>query len=114
MFRRRKPQPTLAELSARKKEIEMQIIRYSEAQLEDLKHQLFIIAETQGVTIADLFGVRPPPLPKEEKKERKKRDVKIKYRNPETGDTWSGLGRPKKWLQTKLDEGHAIEEYAVA
>lgn len=48
------------------------------------------------------------------KPKRKKRSVTVRYRDPEYPDrTWSGLGRPKKWLQEKLDQGRALEEFSV-
>ena len=36
-----------------------------------------------------------------------------KYLNPKTGETWSGRGRPSKWLKEKLDAGESIDKYAI-
>ena len=36
-----------------------------------------------------------------------------KYRDPETGETWSGRGRPPRWLVAKEAEGRRREEFAV-
>ena len=45
---------------------------------------------------------------------RKKRMVRIKYRDPDNPeDTWSGIGKRKKWLQRYLDQGRALDEFAV-
>jgi DNA-binding protein H-NS len=43
-----------------------------------------------------------------------KKEVVAKYRNPETGDAWSGRGRPPKWLQTQLDAGKTREDFLIA
>jgi DNA-binding protein H-NS len=44
--------------------------------------------------------------PAKVKKERKKRSLPIKCRDPENPEhTWTGMGRSKKWLQEKLDPG---------
>ena len=40
-------------------------------------------------------------------------EVKPKFRNPATGDTWSGRGRMATWLKTKQDAGEDIENYRV-
>jgi DNA-binding protein H-NS len=39
--------------------------------------------------------------------------VKPKYRDPATGDTWSGRGRMAIWLKRKQDAGEDIEHYLV-
>jgi hypothetical protein len=35
------------------------------------------------------------------------------YRNPETGDTWSGRGKAPAWMQALLDQGRQLEEFAI-
>jgi H-NS histone family len=40
-------------------------------------------------------------------------EVKAKYRDPQTGDTWSGRGRMATWLKRKQDAGEDIETYLV-
>jgi DNA-binding protein H-NS len=37
--------------------------------------------------------------------------VRPKYRDPATGDTWSGRGRMASWLKRKLDAGEDREKY---
>ena len=39
--------------------------------------------------------------------------MKPKYRDPVTGDTWSGRGRMATWLKRKQDAGEDIEKYLV-
>jgi hypothetical protein len=40
-------------------------------------------------------------------------EVKAKYRDPITGDAWSGRGRMARWLKAKQDTGEDIEKYRV-
>jgi DNA-binding protein H-NS len=40
-------------------------------------------------------------------------EVKAKYRDPTTGDTWSGRGRMATWLKRKQEAGEDIEKYRV-
>lgn len=41
----------------------------------------------------------------------KKAPVKIKYRDPKSGQTWSGRGRMASWLAEKLEAGEKQEKY---
>ena len=38
----------------------------------------------------------------------------VKYRNPMTGETWSGRGLMPKWLKVRMAEGHKLDEYSTA
>jgi hypothetical protein len=40
-------------------------------------------------------------------------EVKAKYRDPATGETWSGRGRMANWLKRKHDAGEEIDDYLV-
>jgi DNA-binding protein H-NS len=40
-------------------------------------------------------------------------EVKPKYRDPKTGETWSGRGRTATWLKRKQDAGEDIDDYLV-
>lgn len=37
--------------------------------------------------------------------------VRVKYRDPETGNHWSGRGKKPEWLKQKLDAGHSLEAF---
>ena len=40
-------------------------------------------------------------------------EVKAKYRDPKTGETWSGRGRMATWLKRKQEAGEHIDDYLV-
>jgi DNA-binding protein H-NS len=40
-------------------------------------------------------------------------EVKAKYRDPKTGETWSGRGRMATWPKRKQGAGEDIDEYLV-
>ena len=69
-----------------------------------------VVAEIQarmkefGITLADLGGG---------KKTKSRGAVAAKYRNPLTGDTWSGRGRAPKWLADELAKGRSRDEFLV-
>lgn len=87
---------TLEELLAKKKELEQQIEQIRKAERADALRNARTIIANFGFTAEDLFGTR---------KEQKRADAK--YRNPETGETWSGRGRAPRWLEGKNREDFA-------
>lgn len=57
-----------------------------------------------GITLADLRGGG---------KKGGRRTVAAKYRNPATGETWSGRGRAPKWLADALAKGKKKESFLL-
>jgi DNA-binding protein H-NS len=93
------------ELLTFKLDLNTEIEKRGTGELDALKQKLRMVAAALGVEIDELFA---------EKKERKKRSVAVKYRDPDNPDnTWSGVGKPKKWLQEKLDAGANKEAFAI-
>jgi DNA-binding protein H-NS len=39
--------------------------------------------------------------------------VKAMYRNPKTGETWSGRGRPARWVAAAEKAGHKRSEFLI-
>jgi len=72
-----------------------------------------------GVTLEDLSAapVRAarkagPGAAREKKKVSK--PVPVKFRNSETGDTWSGRGRTPRWLVSEEANGRTRDEFKVS
>ena len=57
--------------------------------------------------VEDANGVHRDDAPKSS------HEVKIKYRDPKTNETWTGRGRMATWLKRKQDAGEKIEKYLV-
>jgi len=70
-----------------------------------------VVAEIQarmkefGITLDDLKGSA--------KKGKARAAVAAKYRNPATGESWSGRGRTPKWLAEELAKGRSKEAFLV-
>ncbi|MFP5411249.1 MAG: H-NS family nucleoid-associated regulatory protein, partial [Gammaproteobacteria bacterium] len=58
-----------------------------------------------GITLADLKGGA--------KKAKPRGAVAARYRNPATGDSWSGRGRAPKWLADEEAKGRSRDEFLV-
>lgn len=63
-----------------------------------------MIAEHE-LTQEELFAVRKPRSSGGDKK-----SVAAKYRDPETGATWTGRGKPPTWIKDKNREDFLIPE----
>lgn len=70
-----------------------------------------VVAEIQAkmkeyeITLTDLKGGA--------KKSKSRGAVAAKYRNPATGESWSGRGRVPKWLADELAKGRTRDEFLV-
>ena len=53
------------------------------------------------------------PPQRQEEATKQAAGVGAKYRDPATGETWSGRGRMSSWLKRKQDAGEDIEAYRV-
>ena len=71
--------------------------------LEEIK----AIAQNHGLSVQDILGKSTKgtyPRP---------RDV-VKYRHPSTGATWSGRGRPPRWIEGQEKDRFAVGSNQVA
>jgi DNA-binding protein H-NS len=83
-----------------------------------------------GVTVEDLGGTasavrataangkgraaKKPAAKKPGRKSGALRPVPIRYRDPETGNTWTGRGKPPVWLAERMKSGKTKEDYLIA
>jgi DNA-binding protein H-NS len=68
-------------------------------------------AATLGMSLADLVGLGSGR--KDGKADGDGAALPVKYRNPKTGETWSGRGRPAKWITELEAKGRKRQEFAV-
>ena len=64
-------------------------------------------AASLGMSLADLVGLDNGKAAKSQSA------PTPKYRNPDTGETWSGRGYPAKWLTDLEAKGRKREEFAI-
>jgi DNA-binding protein H-NS len=65
-------------------------------------------AATLGMSLADLVG-----LGGAKKDGKPDGAAAAKYRNPKTGETWSGRGRPARWITELEAKGQKRDKFAV-
>jgi DNA-binding protein H-NS len=100
--------PDLNELLAQKAALEQQIIDARREQRASAIANVRALMAEHGLTMADL-GSRPGASP------RKAGGGKVapKFRNPATGDTWSGRGLQPNWLKAALAGGSRLEDFKI-
>ncbi len=113
MFKKRKTEAqalAFDELLDRKRQLDLEIAARQDTEVETLRSKVATVADALGVTVAELFGIRGEPA---ERRPKKRRET-VKYRDPENADnTWTGKGRPPRWMQEKLDQGATKEQFQV-
>lgn len=100
----------LSDLLAKKAELEQQIIDLQRAERASAIAQIKSLMSQHGLTLADL-GTRSTPAPAA--KARSGGKVPAKYRDPATGQTWSGRGLHPKWLKAALASGARLEDFSL-
>lgn len=91
---------TYAEIQAQIAELQTQAEKARKEELNSAIGQIKALMDQHGLTIEDLQGVT--------KKARKTSPGKAKYRDPVSGNEWTGHGRCPKWLDGKNKEDFAI------
>jgi DNA-binding protein H-NS len=99
----------LSELLAKKAELEQQIIDIQREERSSAIAQVRSLMSQHGLTLADLGTRAPAPAAKG----RSGGKVPAKYRDPATGQAWSGRGLHPKWLKQALAEGAKLSDFAV-
>ncbi|MBA4178017.1 MAG: histone family protein nucleoid-structuring protein H-NS [Leptothrix sp. (in: Bacteria)] len=98
---------TLGDLLAQKAALEKQIADLQRERRADTINQVKSLMAEYGLTLADIDS-RPAAAPRKSSTK-----VAPKYRNPATGQTWSGRGLKPKWLAAALAGGAALADFAL-
>jgi DNA-binding protein H-NS len=100
---------TLKELLAQRAALEKQIEEAGRVERSDAIAKVRSLMADHGLTAADLSSGKNASRSTASKGSK----VAPKYRNAETGATWSGRGLKPNWLKAALAEGKDIEEFSV-
>jgi len=102
--------PKLNELLAQKAELEKQIMEAQREERSAAVAQIKSLMTQYGLSMADLGSGRAAPPARRAGSGGK---VAAKYRDPSTGDTWSGRGLQPKWLKAALATGRSLADFTV-
>ena len=100
---------TIAELLAQKAELERQIAEQQRTERAAAIAQVRELMSQFGLTLADIGarGAHAAPTAAPRAK------VAAKYRDPATGQTWSGRGLQPNWLKAALAGGKSLSDFSV-
>ena len=95
--------PSYKDLLAQRQALDAQIASARQSELSTAISRVRDLVAEFGLTEQDVFGKagRAPGANKGAK-------VAAKYRNPATGATWTGRGKPPKWIAGQDREQFAI------
>lgn len=96
---------TYKELKAQAEALLKQAEVARRAEIAGVVAEIRVRMKEYGITLADLKGGA--------KKPKARGAGAAKYRNPATGETWSGRGRAPQWLADELAKGRTREEFLV-
>lgn len=83
--------PSYQELLAQREQLDKQIKEAVQREKADGIAKAKIIIEQYNLSVSDLFNRKAGA--------RSSGKVAPKYRNPATGDTWTGRGKAPKWIE---------------
>lgn len=96
---------TYTELQQQIEKLRLQAEEVRQKELASVIDEIKLKIEAYGLTAADL-GLSTAPR---RGRPARKAPLPPKYRNPKTGETWSGRGKPPKWIAGKNRTRFEIE-----
>lgn len=97
----------LSELLARKAELDQQIANMQREHRFGAIESVKSLMSEHGLTMADIGGRGGVT------KQRNGSKVAPKYRNPASGETWSGRGLKPRWLSAAIGSGKSLADFAI-
>ena len=114
---------------ARLQRLAKQIENRHAAKQQRARRKVLAFMKKLGVSLEDLLAAKSAraaaPKPRRARKgaaakkakavvsKRRGKKVPIKYRGPKRGDTWTGRGKPPRWLAAQIAEGKKREDFLI-
>ena len=106
---------SLQELLAQREELERQISSTQSAERSDVLSKVKALMSEYNLSIEDLQKADKGRAGKGSREGGSVKGSKVaaKFKDPETGASWSGRGLQPKWLKAALADGKKIEDFAI-
>lgn len=95
--------PTYQELQAQIEQLKAQAEKARQDEIANARKQILQLIQANNIDINDLLNDK-----KQVGKSKKTKSAEAKYRDPDSGSTWTGRGRAPKWLN-----GRSKEEFLI-
>lgn len=103
---------TVQELLQEREALDRRIAEQQAAERSAVLDEFRALLTKHGMTIQDVVKGLASGKPKTPASTAGKK-VAVKYRDPESGQTWTGRGLRPKWLREKIDAGGKLESFLV-
>ncbi|CAH2803797.1 MAG: DNA-binding protein H-NS [uncultured Caballeronia sp.] len=100
--------PSYKELLAQRENLERQIEEAKSREYAEVLNEIKQKMADYGITLAELAGGRGGKNLKNATRSRA--GVAPKYRDPDSGSTWSGRGKPPKWIAGQERDNFLIQK----
>ena len=100
---------SLQDLLSQKAEIDRQISEARRQERSDAINKVRALMAEHGLTAADLVAKATGPRAGTTQG----RKVAAKYRDPASGQTWTGRGLKPKWLASALESGKQLGDFLI-
>jgi DNA-binding protein H-NS len=100
---------SLQELLAKKEALEREIENTKKSERAEAIAKVRSLMSEYGLTLSDLSGKSPAAKSGAGKGGK----VAPKYRDPSSGNTWSGRGLQPRWLKSALASGKKIDDFLI-
>lgn len=111
------PRPSLKELIAQQEALQRQqdallrnISAMRDAQKAEVVNDIKKLMASHGLTVSDLAEAKRGASPRAAKQPGK---VAAKYRDPDSGSTWTGRGLKPRWLAAAIEAGRTQTEFLI-
>ncbi len=107
---------SLSELLAQRAELEKQIVQTQREERESALNQIRELMGQYGLSAADLSGRSAPKAARGASAGANKgtgAKVAAKYRDAQTGESWSGRGLQPRWLKAAVASGKKLGDFAL-
>ena len=95
------------ELLAQREKLEKQIEEAKAREYAEVLNEIKQKMSDYGISLAELGGTRAKTV---KAASRPRAGVAPKYRDPDSGSTWSGRGKPPRWIAGQDREKFLIEK----
>jgi DNA-binding protein H-NS len=103
---------TLQELLSQRAALERQIAETQSQERTEAIATIRQLMSEHGLSVEDVTATRGAARTNGAG-EGKRAKVPAKYRNPATGESWSGRGLQPKWLKVALGEGKQLSDFLI-
>lgn len=111
---------TLVQIQREMEKLQVEAERVRASEVAEVIAKIQTAIDFYGITAADLFGTKGKAVAKAKRKYTRsaksaqaKTPAQPKYKDPESGRTWTGHGKRPGWFVKAIEGGKKAEELAI-